>query len=413
MTSTTGSGPLLAQRHVARLLFGTLIGRLPSGMAPVAILLLVTDQGGSLKTGGLLCALYGLVSAVGQPVLGRMVDRRGQSLVTGTAVLLTTICLLALSMVEVAARPGTAAGLVAAAGLSTPPLEAGLRALWPVVLPDEARRRAALALDTGAQGLIYVTGPPLVAVLSTTTGPRTAMVVSAALGLVGATVVLSAAPSRHWRPAPKAHRTGTLGPLAHPGLRWLFVAVSGVGFALGAMNVWAVSLADTLGMDLLSGLIPAALSTGSLVGGFLYGRRTWPGTLTGQLLTSALLFAAGWAPLVVAAGPTTAVALTAVPGLLLTAVITSAFLTVDALAPAGSTTEGYAWLIAAVGTGQAAGTAVAGALAEHPHLGSALPAVGATLTMFVLVAAHRHLAVPGAAARRRGRHRRAPAHAAR
>ncbi|MEV6723506.1 MFS transporter [Streptomyces xanthochromogenes] len=413
MTSTTGSGPLLAQRHVARLLFGTLIGRLPGGMAPVAILLLVTDQGGSLKTGGLLCALYGLASAVGQPVLGRMVDRRGQSLVTGTAVLLTTVCLLGLSVVEVAARPGPAAGLVALAGMSTPPLEAGLRALWPVVLPDDARRRAALALDTGAQGLIYVTGPPLVAVLSTTAGPRTAMVVSAALGLVGAAVVLSAAPSRHWRPAPKAHRTGALGPVAHAGLRWLFVAVSGVGFALGAMNVWAVSLADTLGMDLLSGLIPAALSTGSLAGGFLYGRRVWPGTLTGQLLLSACLFAVGWVPLVAATGPVSAVTLAAVPGLLLTAVITSAFLTVDALAPAGTTTEAYAWLIAAVGTGQAAGTAVAGALAERPHVGAGLPAAGAGLTLIVLLAAHRHLTVPGAGTRRRGRHRRTPAHAAR
>ncbi|MFD9484649.1 MFS transporter [Streptomyces sp. NPDC059991] len=413
MTSTTGSGPLLAQRHVARLLFGTLIGRLPNGMAPVAILLLVADQGGSLKTGGLLCALYGLASAVGQPVLGRMVDRCGQTLVTATAVLLTTACLLALPVVEAAARPGLAAALVALAGLSTPPLEAGLRALWPVVLPDEAQRRAALALDTGAQGLIYVTGPPLVAVLSTTAGPRTAMVVSAALGLLGVAVVLSAAPSRRWRPAPAPQHTGALGPLTHTGLRWLFVAVSGVGFALGSMNVWAVALADGLGMDLLSGLIPAALSTGSLVGGLLYARRTWPGTLTAQLLSAALLFAAGWLPLMAVTGPVAAVALSAVPGLLLTAVITSAFLTVDALAPAGTTTEAYAWLIAAVGTGQAAGTALAGTLAERPHLGAALPAVGAVLTLTVLLAARRHLAVPGATVRRRGRHRRTAAHAAR
>ncbi|MBM7167042.1 MFS transporter [Streptomyces sp. G44] len=382
-------------------------------MAPVAILLLVADQGGSLKTGGLLCALYGLASAVGQPVLGRMVDRRGQTLVTASAVLLTTVCLLALPVVEVAARPGLAAALVAIAGLSTPPLEAGLRALWPVVLPNEAQRRAALALDTGAQGLIYVTGPPLVAALSTTAGPRTAMVVSAALGLLGAAVVLSAAPSRRWRPAPAPQRTGTLGPLTHAGLRWLFVAVSGVGFALGAMNVWAVALADQLRMDLLSGLIPAALSTGSLIGGFLYGRHTWPGTLTAQLLSVALLFAVGWLPLMAVTGPVSAIVLTAVPGLLLTAVITLAFLTVDALAPPGTTTEAYAWLIAAVGTGQAAGTALSGALAEHPLIGPALPVAGAALTLTVLLTARRHLAVLGATAHRRGRHRRTPAHAAR
>ncbi|MEV0446067.1 MFS transporter [Streptomyces spectabilis] len=405
MTSTSDSRPLLAQPHVARLLVGTLIGRLPNGMAPVAILLLVADQGGSLKTGGLLCALYGLSSALGQPVLGRMVDRRGQTWVTASAVALTTVCLLALAMGEVAAEPGLAAALVTLAGLSTPPLEAGLRALWPVVLNDEARRRAALALDTGAQGLIYVTGPPLVAVLATTVGPRTAMAVTAALGLLGAAVVLSAGPSRRWRPTLAVRGTGAPGPLAHLGLRWLFVAVSGVGFALGAMNVWAVAFADGLGMDLLAGLIPAALSTGSLLGGFLYGRRTWPGTPTEQLRNAAMLFAASWLPLMATTGPLSAIALTAVPGLLLTAVITTAFQAVDTLAPVGTTTEAYAWLIAAVGAGQAAGTAMSGVFAERPLIGAALPAVGGVLTLAVLFGARRHLTIPGTTTHHRTRHR--------
>ncbi|WP_422399150.1 hypothetical protein [Streptomyces netropsis] len=47
-TAPPGSRPVLAHPHVARLLLGTLIGRLPNGMAPVAILLQVTDQGGAL-----------------------------------------------------------------------------------------------------------------------------------------------------------------------------------------------------------------------------------------------------------------------------------------------------------------------------------------------------------------------------
>ncbi|WP_141689545.1 MFS transporter [Streptomyces sp. DI166] len=125
----TTSRPLLAERHVARLLLGTLIGRLPSGMVPVAILLLIVERGGSLAVGGLLCALYGLASAVGQPVLGRMVDRRGQTRVTTAAVLVTTACLLLLSYADALAQPGLAAGLLVLAGLSTPPFEANLRAL--------------------------------------------------------------------------------------------------------------------------------------------------------------------------------------------------------------------------------------------------------------------------------------------
>ncbi|MFJ8978773.1 MFS transporter [Streptomyces sp. NPDC102282] len=406
----SASRPLLAERHVARLLVGTLAGRLPNGMAPVAILLLIAEQGGSLAAGGLLCALYGLASAIGQPALGRMVDRRGQTRVTAAAVLITTVCLLVLPYIDTVLHPALAVGLVVLAGLSTPPLEANLRALWGALLPDPERRRAALALDTGAQGLIYVAGPPLVALLSAVHGPGVAMTVTAALGLLGATTVLSAAPSRAWLPAVVARAGGFLGPLHHGGLRLLFLAVGGVGFALGSMNVWAVAMADRHGMTLLSGLIPAALSIGSLVGGILYGRRRWPGRPSSQLVTAALLFAAAWVPLNLAPGPLAATAFTALPGLFLTALVTSAFLTVDALAPAGTRTEAYAWLIAAVGTGQAAGTALAGVLSTGPTT-AALPAAGAVACLGVLLGARRRLATPGKP-RPRGQHRRAQAHAA-
>ncbi|MFD7017504.1 MFS transporter [Streptomyces sp. NPDC059928] len=400
----TASRPLLAERHVARLLLGTLIGRLPSGMAPVVILLLIAEQGGSLAAGGLLCALYGLASAIGQPALGRMVDRRGQTRITTAAVLVTTVCLLLLSYVDAVVQPALAAGLVVLAGLSTPPLEANLRSLWGAVLPDPERRRAALALDTGAQGLIYVAGPPLVATLSALHGPGAAMTVTAVLGLLGASVVLSAAPSRAWRPA-GARTGGFLGPLQHGGLRLLFLALGGVGFALGAMNVSAVAMADRHGVALLSGLIPAALSIGSLAGGILYGRRRWPGRLSSQLLTAAALFALAWAPLAANPGPAAATALTALPGLFLTPLITTAFLTVDALAPAGTRTEAYAWLIASVGIGQAAGTALAGPAATHPAIGAALPATGALLALVVLAASRRQMSTPHGPSRR-GRHRR-------
>ncbi|AJT62522.1 hypothetical protein T261_0833 [Streptomyces lydicus] len=400
----SGSRPLLAERHVARLLLGTLTGRLPNGMVPVAILLLIADKGGSLATGGLLCALYGLASAVGQPVLGRMVDRRGQSLVTSVSVLITTVCLLLVPHVDAVTQPTLAAGLVVLAGLSTPPLEANLRALWGSGLPDPERQRVALALDTGAQGLIYVAGPPLVAALSSLCGSSAAITVTAVLGLLGAAVVLSTAPSRAWRPAVSG-TGGFFGPLHHSGLRLLFLAVSGVGCALGAMNVWAVAVADRHHMSLLSGLIPAALSTGSLAGGYLYGRRSWPGSLTSQLLTASALFAATWLPLTANPGPLAATTLTALPGLFLTALITSASLTVDALAAAGTTTEAYAWLIASVGIGQAAGTALAGFVAALPATGAVLPTAGAVLTLVVLAAARRQLS--GASnATLQGRHRR-------
>lgn len=49
-------------------------------------------------------------------------------------------------------------------------------------------------------------------------------------------------------------------------------------------------------------------------------------------------------------------------------------MTTDDLAPAGRTSEAYAWLILSIGVGQSAGTALAGRLAEQPLTSAVLPA---------------------------------------
>ncbi|MET8590433.1 hypothetical protein [Streptomyces sp. NPDC005078] len=147
-------GAVLGSPYVARLLGGTLTGRLPNGMAPVDILLWATASGSSIAFGGLLSALYGLSSALAQPVKGRLMDRHGQSAVHLPAALLNSALLVALPLAGPYGGPVLATAIVVAGGLTTPPLEAGLRALWPSVLPDPQLRHAALALDTGTQGLL-------------------------------------------------------------------------------------------------------------------------------------------------------------------------------------------------------------------------------------------------------------------
>ncbi|WP_433892581.1 MFS transporter [Streptomyces sp. CA-111067] len=375
--------------NVVRLLAGTLLGRLPNGMAPLAILLLVKADGGTLAHAGALCALYGLAAALGQPALGRLVDRHGQTLVTGSTTALTTAALLALPATLDAGQPAAANALVVLAGLSTPPLEAGLRALWPSVLPDPEQRRAALAVDTGSQGLIYIAGPPLTVALAHAFNPATALVAAALAGLLGAAVVFSSGPSRTWRPT--GRRASLLGPLHHGGLRRLFTALSGTGFALGALTVWAVSAADRQHASWLAGTVPAALSVGSVAAGALLARRVLPGAPAAQLRWASAVFAASWLPLLADPAPWSAVAAVLVPGAVLTPLVTSAFLTTETLTAPWMVTEAYAWLIAAVGTGQAAGTALAGLTAHSARATAALPALGAAFTAAVLLTSHHRM----------------------
>lgn len=394
-------GAVLGSRHVLRLLGGTLTGRLPNGMVPVGLVLWITGGGGSLAFAGLLAALYGLASGLSQPVKGRLMDRYGQTRVSAPAVLLNSGCLAALPWIGAGGHPAAVTAVVGFAGLVTAPLEAGLRALWPTVVPDLGRRRVVQALDTGSQGLLYIAGPLLASWLATAHGPDTALTATAALGLVGTVVVLTAAPSRTWRPATADGVAGG-GRLMGAGLVLLCTALAGTGFALGAMTVWAAGMASTQGLAMLSGVLPAAFSTGSFLGGLIYARRAWPGTTTTQLIATAALFLLGWVPLLAQPEPPAAIALAVVPGLFLTLIITNGFHTVDSLAPASRTTEAYAWLILSVGTGQAAGTALAGALAEHPYVLAGLPAAGAATSLAILTLARRKLG-PG---RRLGRHRR-------
>ncbi|MFJ3656519.1 MFS transporter [Streptomyces nigra] len=301
--------------------------------------------------------------------------------------------------------PGLATAIVVAGGLTTPPLEAGLRALWPSVLPDPRLRHAALALDTGTQGLLYIVGPLLVAALASVYNPAVALALTAALGLAGTAAVALAPPSRRWRPERfEGQDAAQTQQLATPAVLLLFVSLTGIGFAIGAMNVWSIAMAEHHHQDMLSGVIPAAFSTGSFLGGLIYGSRTWQGTTTSRLIISTAAFLAGWLPLFALPGPNAATAAVTVPGAPLTIVVACAYVTTDALTPAGRTSEAYAWLILAIGAGQSAGTALAGRLAEQPLASAVLPAVGAAFALAVLLAARRRLGPTRQ--RQRGGHRR-------
>ena len=127
----TGYLEILRARHATRLLVGTLVGRLPNATAAIAIVLFVRAEGGTYSLAGALAAVYGVANAVGQPVLGRLVDLRGQPRVQLPAAVLSALAMALFAFVGTGSL-AVAYGAVAAAGLFTPPLEGGLRALWKV-----------------------------------------------------------------------------------------------------------------------------------------------------------------------------------------------------------------------------------------------------------------------------------------
>ncbi|MFD4589073.1 MFS transporter [Streptomyces sp. NPDC058434] len=344
--------------YCARLLGGTLIGRLPLGMAPVALLLAVQADGGSLAYGAALAAAFGLAVAAGQPLLGRFVDRAGQTISVVAGALLSA---LALAVIAIAGTGSPHLAMTAAliAGLAAPPLEAALRSLWAHLVPTPAHLRAAYALASGSQELVYLAGPLLATGITAVAGPAIALAATAALGVTGALIVATSPPSRAWRPRP-AERGGLPGALRPTTLRLLLLALTAVGASLAAIHVAALAAAARLDASWLAGAIPPALSVGALLGSALYTLHPWHAPLEGQLILNGAGFAAAWLPLCLDPSPTVGLLLVLLPGAFFGPLPTTAYLAIDTVTRRGMVTESYSWLVSAFGVGTAAGTALAG-----------------------------------------------------
>ncbi|MEU8758269.1 MFS transporter [Streptomyces sp. NPDC048659] len=381
---------ILRAPHAVRLLAGTLVGRLPNGTGPIAITVFTRAEGGSYSLAGGLIAAYGLATAVGQPLLGRAVDLKGQPRVQLPAALISAAGMAALAVTGIG-NLLLAYVAVLVAGLFTPPLEGGLRALWPSVLGREDRVHRAYALDAVAQEVMFTVGPLLLTLLVAFWSPAAALVVINVLGVLGALSVVLSKPSRTWRSAPReAH---WLGALRSRGLLALLASFFFVGLALGSITVAGVAYADDRSNEAVYGWLMAALGLGALIGGVFYGARQWAGAPERRLRVLVLLLALGYLPLMLVPGPVAMTALAALAGVFLAPAIACAFLVVDRHAPAGTVTEAFSWLVTTFGVGAALGSAVSGPVVElsGTPAGFAVAGAGGFVAFLVLLATGRVL----------------------
>ncbi|MEV7342387.1 MFS transporter [Streptomyces sp. NPDC093544] len=385
---------ILRARHAARLLTGTLIGRLPNATAAIAVVLFIRAEGGTYSMAGALAAVYGVANAVGQPLLGRLVDLYGQPRVQLPAALVSALGMALFAFSGTDPLPLAYVAMVVA-GLFTPPLEGGLRALWPSVLRKEEQVHTAYAMDAVAQEIMFTVGPLLVTLCVALWSAQAALLVLNVIGVLGALSVVVSPPSRAWRSAPReAH---WLGALRSAGLVALLGAFLFVGIALGSITVAAVSYSDSHGGDAVYGWLMAGIGLGALVGGTVYGARQWTGAPERRLRLLVALLAVCYVPLLLVPGPVAMTALTALAGVFLAPCIACAFVLVDRHAPKGTVTEAFSWLVTTFTVGASVGTGLAGPVVERGGAvwGYAVPGAAGAAALVVLLATGRVLAATG------------------
>jgi predicted MFS family arabinose efflux permease len=347
---------VLRAPQVPLVLIASQVGRLPTAAAPLA-LLLHARQSVSLAVAGIVVAIFTAGMAVSAPLLARSVDRWRQPPVLYGAASLSGIGYLVAALSNGRSTVLLTGALLA--GLGTPPLEACLRALWPALVPA-SDVTAAYALDIALQEVIFVVGPLVTLAAVAAAGPTAGLITAAVLQLAGVAAFVRAPVVRQWRGRPAHHHW--LGPLRVPRMVVLVLGVVCAGAAVGSIPVVLTGYAEAAGDRGLTGWLLACQATGALIGGLLYTRAK-PGALS-RLPLVALLFAAGYVPLLLVPAPLPMALLQAISGLGLPPLLTAGFLAADRLAPPGTAVEAFAWIFTAFTVGSATGAALAGPLTD-------------------------------------------------
>jgi predicted MFS family arabinose efflux permease len=354
---------VLRARHTGYLLFTSLLGRLPGAMAALAIVQLARSTNGDFGFAGLITAVYVVAGAVGQPLLGRLIDRVGQVTVLAVSGILSFLAFTGMAL-ALGSLPALAVALAAAAGVFTPPLEPALRALWPRLVAPGPQLKAAFSLDAGAQEIIFILGPLLTVVGIAVFGPVGNLLFAGGLGLVGALAfILNPAPraaSARRRAGVSAH-AGVRSPILLPAVARVAVFTFGIGVPVGALTIVATASEAARASDGLAGWILAVNALGALVGATVVGIRPLGSTPARLLTLCGVLLAVGNLPLAATALPTWAfVVVAGVSGLMLPPTLGQVFERIAQLSPAATLTEANGWVVSAMTLGVGAGTLGAG-----------------------------------------------------
>ena len=358
---------ILRSPGVAPIVLATVLGRLPIGISGLAILLYVQEVSGSFAAAGVCAGALALGSALGAPLLGRLVDWRGERALLPLA-FVHAAGLILVWMLGDAGAPTAALALASlAAGTTLPPVSSVLRSRWPLLLAESPELvPSAYALDSVMIEVIFVTGPLLTTAIVATVGPEYALAVSAAAVLAGTSMLLAGLHGRGRPDAPEegARRFG-LGALSAPGLRTLVLASLPVGFSLGTIEVVLPAFSAEEGAKELAGVLLAIWSAASGAAGLAYGARPATARVEEAHLWLACALPLSIAVLFAATSPLTMALLVIVTGAPIAPLIASRNQLIERVALRGTVTEAFTWPLTALVAGVSLGAAAGGVLVEE------------------------------------------------
>jgi predicted MFS family arabinose efflux permease len=362
-----------------------ILARFPRATLSLGIILLVSAATGSFASAGLVVAPLVIGMAVAAPLWSSRMDRHGQArviLVSLGCLVLAASALLALVLTGAPFWTWLAAALVT--GAATPDLTSAVRARWTVLAPP-AHRTAALALETIADQMVFIAGPPAITAVAAALDPAVAMLGSLGLGVIGGVWLAS---QRGTQPTatPRGLRRGLVLPPA--GIVPIALACVALGGVFGAFDVSILGWAEVGGQPWVAGPAFSALALAIAIGSVITGARAWKLTPAARYITFGALAAVVAVGLPFAQGSVPVLfGVILLLGLAVSPVMVSGILVASARAPEGRVTETLAYPTAAMSLGVPIGGVIAGTALDATGPAAALVTIAVSLALAAVIAA--------------------------
>ncbi|MGB3440846.1 MAG: MFS transporter [Actinophytocola sp.] len=372
----------------------SLLARMPIAMVGLSLLLYVQRETGSFTIAGFVSAGSLVGVAIGAVAQGRIMDRLGPTkpLMVASALFVATV-----TAVIIAIESGqTGPALVALGwliGFTEPMVGSASRALWTHLVPAGPVRHAAFAYEAISLEVFFILGPALAGLMVAAPWAGTGLVFSAACMVIGGVGFGLTAAVRAVAPT-KNGGGRLLGALATPGMRTVALAALGFGVTVGFIEVAIPAAATNAGHAPLGGVMLAAWSLTSVIFGVYFAAHPWPKRMGLRLPFLLGMFALFVAPLATTSSLLWLAVLSLFAGMWITPQSTTHSTMIELVAPDGTATEAFGWIVTSVTLGLAAGQSASGYLVEQVGVWSAfLSASVAGLLIAGLVMSRRHTVV--------------------
>ena len=249
---------------MARVMGTQLLARFAFGMMSLAIVLHVQQIYHSYTVAGVALGAETIGAAISGPLIARRLSEWGPR-----RVVLSVASTSSLALIFIAFFSGPAVLTVLAClivGLTSPPIQQVARSVYPTLITKK-QTSYLYSLDATLQEFLWVFGPVLATMITATYNSTSAVVFMAVVQVIGS-VLFTRNPEIAAMNIPKSTRKlgGVLRkPIALASMLINLTLVASFGGAeVGTVAVLGIAA---------SGIVIAALSLGSIVGGFAFGHR--------------------------------------------------------------------------------------------------------------------------------------------